>query len=268
MLCILQAIEAALLPQQLQRYGLSASDALSCYGILSGMVLPLLLFPTAITVSFGMLLLPLISEAQTLRRESRIAFASKASFLGSLLLGLFFSALFFLSGDVIGSLLFGSEEAGHCIRSLAFICPLLYSSTALTNILHGIGKTAALSIQSTVSFLLRLLFVLFAVPRFGLSGYVPGLLISQMFLVIAALCLLYTSLQQPLCSLPELLLPLLLSLIAVGAMWLLHGLIPWLANCSWGSFLVSTGLLFVIFAALVVCGYFSMIRSGIRSSSL
>ena len=96
MLCILQAIEAALLPQQLQRYGLSASDALSCYGILSGMVLPLLLFPTAVTGSFGMLLLPLISEAQTLRHESRIVSVSRISFFGSLLLGLFFLPSFSL----------------------------------------------------------------------------------------------------------------------------------------------------------------------------
>ncbi len=182
MLCILQAIEAALLPQQLQRYGLSASDALSCYGILSGMVLPLLLFPTAVTGSFGMLLLPLISEAQTLRHESRIVSVSRISFFGSLLLGLLFSSFFFLSGDVVGRLLFDSEEAGRCIRSLAPLCPLLYSSTTLTGILHGLGKTAALSVQSTVSFLLRLLFVLFAVPRFGLTGYVPGLLVSQLFL--------------------------------------------------------------------------------------
>lgn len=267
-LCILQTIEAALLPQQLQRYGFSASDALSLYGILSGMVLPLLLFPTAVTSSFGVLLLPFISEAQALRRESHIVSASKASFLGSLLLGLFFSALFFLSGDAIGQLLFGSEKAGHCIRSLALVCPLLYSSTTLANILHGIGKTAALSIQSTVSFLLRLLFVLFAVPRFGLAGYVPGLLISQMFLVIAALMLLHTSLKQPLLTLSELLHPGLLWLIAVGAMRLLHGLIPWLAECGWGSLLASTGLLFLIFAALTLSGYFPIFKADIQNSSL
>ena len=256
MLCILQAIEAALLPQQLQRYGLSASDALSCYGILSGMVLPLLLFPTAVTGSFGMLLLPLISEAQTLRHESRIVSVSRISFFGSLLLGLLFSSFFFLSGDVVGRLLFGSEEAGRCIRSLAPLCPLLYSSTTLTGILHGLGKTAALSVQSTVSFLLRLLFVLFAVPRFGLTGYVPGLLVSQLFLVIATLCLLGEGLQQPLFSLPELLLPVLPGLIAVGIMLLLDSRIPWLGACSWGSLLVHTLLLFSIFSASVVCGYF------------
>lgn len=220
------------------------------------MVLPLLLFPTAVTGSFGMLLLPLISEAQTLRHESRIVSVSRISFFGSLLLGLFFSSFFFLSGDVVGQLLFDSEEAGRCIRSLALLCPLLYSSTTLTGILHGLGKTAALSVQSTAGFLLRLLFVLFAVPRFGLAGYVPGLLVSQLFLVIATLCLLGEGLQQPLFSLPELLLPVLPGLIAVGIMLLLDSRIPWLGACSWGSLLVHTSLLFLIFSASVICGYF------------
>ena len=267
-LCILQAAEAALLPQQLQRYGFSGSDSLSLYGILSGMVLPLLLFPTAVTGSIGMLLLPLISAAQALRHEARILSASKASFLGSLLLGLFFSALFFLSGDTIGQLLFRSKEAGHCIRCLALLCPLLYSSTTLAGILHGLGRTATLAMQNTASFLIRLLFVFFAVPHFGLTGYVPGLLISQLFLVITALFQLRTSLKQPLLTPPELLLPWLLSLIAVGAMLLLHSLIPWLAVCRWEPLLISTGLLFLIFASLVACGYFPVIKATIRHPSL
>ena len=113
-----------------------------------------------------------------------------------------------------------------------------------------------------------LLFVLFAVPRFGLSGYVPGLLISQMFLVVAALSLLHTSLQQSLLSWPELFLPLLLGLIAVGAMWLLHSLIPWLGACSWGSLLVSTGLLLVIFASLALCGYLPVAKATFQNPSL
>ena len=98
--------------------------------------------------------------------------------------------------------------------------------------------------------------MLFAVPRFGLAGYVPGLLVSQLFLVIATLCLLGEGLQQPLFSLPELLLPALPGLIAVGIMLLLDSLIPWLGACSWGSLLVHTALLFLIFSASVICGYF------------
>ena len=93
-------------------------------------------------------------------------------------------------------------------------------------------------------------------PRFGLTGYVPGLLVSQLFLVIATLCLLHASLQQPLFSLPELLLPVLPGLIAVGIMLLLDSRIPWLGACSWGSLLVHTSLLFLFFSASVICGYF------------
>lgn len=257
---ILQAIEAALLPQQLRHYGFSAADALSLYGILSGMVLPLLLFPTAITGALGMLLLPLISEAQTLRRSSRILSAAKASFLGSLLLGLFFCSFFFLSGDAVGWLLFRSAEAGLWIRQLSFVCPLLYSSTALAGVLHGIGKTAAFSVLGTSGFLLRLLFVFLAVPRFGLYGYLPGLFLGQLFLLLTSLFLLCSSLKQPLFSAAELLLPFLLCLIAVGALLLLRRCFPFLASCSWPALIVSSGLLTVIFAALLLCGYLPKLR--------
>ena len=43
-LCLFQAAEAALLPLLLIRSGMTDSDALALYGVLSGMVLPLLLF--------------------------------------------------------------------------------------------------------------------------------------------------------------------------------------------------------------------------------
>ena len=68
--------------------------------------------------------------------------------------------------------------------------------------------------------------------------------------------LLGEGLQQPLFSLPELLLPVLPGLIAVGIMLLLDSRIPWLGACSWGSLLVHTALLFLIFSASVICGYF------------
>lgn len=73
----LQSIEAVYIPNRLTLYGLSTADSLRCYGVLTGMVLPLLLFPSAITSSVSVLLLPYISEAQAVGNHKRSVRRSK-----------------------------------------------------------------------------------------------------------------------------------------------------------------------------------------------
>ncbi|MCD8348725.1 MAG: polysaccharide biosynthesis protein [Lachnospiraceae bacterium] len=193
LMCVLQAIEAALLPQILRLSGLTASEALSVYGTLTGMALPMILFPTAITSALGMLLLPTVSEAQALHQQNQLARTVNASFLGSLLLGSFCLGGFLLFGSEIGSILFQNAFAGTCIRRLALLCPLIYISTTLTSILHGLGKSTVLLLWNLGGFALRLLCVICLVPPYGISGYLFGLLLDQTLL---AGCILFSLYRQ------------------------------------------------------------------------
>ena len=170
-LCLLQAAEASLLPILLMRFGMTNSDALAAYGILSGMVLPLLLFPTTFTASVSTLLLPVVSEAHTLGYQKQIQTTVRTSLSGGLLLGLYFFTLFFLFGNELGKLLFSNPSAGIYLHLFSFLCPLLYINTILTGILHGLGKTGTVSVQSMLSLGLRLLLLLVLIPRLGLTGY-------------------------------------------------------------------------------------------------
>lgn len=68
----LQSIEAIYIPQCLRLYGYDGSKALSVYGVLTGMALPLILFPCAITNSISVLLLPIVSEADSNGNQTTI----------------------------------------------------------------------------------------------------------------------------------------------------------------------------------------------------
>ena len=61
---LLQSIEAASIPASLKLYGLNTADALSTYGVLTGMALPCILFPSAITSSVGTVLMPAVTKTQ------------------------------------------------------------------------------------------------------------------------------------------------------------------------------------------------------------
>lgn len=75
---------------------------------------------------------------------------------------------------------FNSELAGSFILTLSFICPFLYVASTLNSILNGLGKTALTFFYSILSLLVRLLFVFYAIPVYGIKGYLWGMLASQM----------------------------------------------------------------------------------------
>ena len=185
---LLQSIEAIYIPNKLMAYGLNNADALGVYGVLTGMSLPLILFPSAITNSISVLLLPIVSEADASGNTGAVKRAIVTSIRYCLLLGFGCTALFLLLGRPAGRLLFHSELAGSFILTLSFICPFLYIASTLNSILNGLGKTAQTFAFSMLSLLFRLLFVFYAIPLFGIQGYLWGLLASQ--LLQTMLCIL------------------------------------------------------------------------------
>lgn len=177
---ILQSIEAVFIPHKLMAYGLSNANALGVYGVLTGMSMPLILFPSAITNSISVLLLPIVSEADASGNHSTVTKTIFKSIKYCLLLGFGCTALFLLCGRPAGRILFKSELAGSFILTLSFICPFLYIASTLNSILNGLGKTALTFFYSIISLLVRLLFVFFAIPVWGIKGYLWGMLVSQM----------------------------------------------------------------------------------------
>ena len=170
--------------------GLNSAQALSIYGVFSGMAFPLIMFPCALTGSAATLLLPSISQAQAKGNTNQIKKAAFMTIILCFLLG--FGCMFFLLtfANVIGSLLFQSQEASAQIRALSFACPFLYLSGMLSSILHGLGKTGITFLFSLISIVIRLFFVMYIVPLLGMNGYFYGILCSQIcldFLLIVAL---------------------------------------------------------------------------------
>ena len=176
---LLQSIEAIYIPNRLMLFGLSNADALGVYGVLTGMSLPLILFPSAITNSISVLLLPVVAEADDNGNHHTITRAILQSFRYCLLLGFACTAFFLLFGRLAGRILFHSELAGDFIITLSFICPFLYLASTLGSILNGLGKTTLTFLYSVLSLLMRLVFVFFAIPVYGIKGYLWGMLASQ-----------------------------------------------------------------------------------------
>ena len=131
MINILQSIEAISIPLYLSTYGYSSSESLSIYGVLTGMALPCILFPSAITNAVSTMLLPTVAEIQALKHHSLLSAIMKKALLSCTLLGLLCFIIFQLLGETIGNILFNSMLAGKFIITLSWICPFLYTNNTV-----------------------------------------------------------------------------------------------------------------------------------------
>lgn len=177
---VLHSIESVLIPGHLRLYGLDSGSALSVYGVLTGMALPLILFPSAITNAVSAVLLPSVAEQQATGNHPAIHRAILLSVKYCLILGFLSTAFFFFAGDFLGLVLFKNEFAATFIKILAFICPCLYLSGTLGGILNGLGAANQSFILNTLGLGIRIAFVFFIIPEYGIRGYLWGLIVSEL----------------------------------------------------------------------------------------
>lgn len=193
---LLQSVEAVSIPSMLRAYGYDNITALSVYGVLTGMALPFIFFPNALTSSVAVLLLPVISENHALGNRKVVAQTTIKTVKYCGLMGFCCMIGFLLLGNWAGCTLFKSPLAGYFITTLGFICPFLYLDTTLSSILQGLGKAGQIFFMNVVCLLIRLAFVFLAIPRFGIRGYLWGLLASQLTLGVLYLVCLYRFLKK------------------------------------------------------------------------
>lgn len=187
---LLQSVESVSIPARLRLYGYDNVTALSVYGVLTGMAMPFIFFPNALTSSVAILLLPMISENYAVGDMDAVKRATVRTVKYCGLMGFACLCVFVLFGGWAGSTLFNSPLAGYFITALGFICPFLYLDTTLSSILQGLGMAGHIFALNVVCLLIRLGFVFLAIPKFGIAGYLWGLLASQLTLgILYLLCL-------------------------------------------------------------------------------
>jgi stage V sporulation protein B len=184
-LSVLHSLEAILIPALLGIYGLSKSECISTYGILTGMAFPLIMLPSTLINSFSELLLPAVSKAASQKKSKKLNHTIFAAYRYSLEIGIFCLAVFYNYGSEMGVFLFDETEVGTYVRAFAWMCPFLYISTTFTSILNGLGKTKQTLFMDITSFLLRIFLNIILIPRMGITGYMIAFLVSEVYLALS-----------------------------------------------------------------------------------
>ena len=168
-------------PKGLRASGFSARAALSGYGVVSGMALPLLLFPACLPGAVAELLVPALTRLQARGETDALRKRVRALLRGTFLLSLGASAVFFLSADLLGGVLYHSREAARYIRLLSPMAALMYTDIVTDGCLKGLGEMLRSMTFNIAEAVLGLVLTWTLLPRYALAGYIAALYVCEIF---------------------------------------------------------------------------------------
>lgn len=177
----LRTCENVLVPARLERSGMSSSEALSVFGVIKGMALPLIFFPATFLNAMSTLLIPEMSEASYLGRDAKVKYTAEKCMHITLISSFPLSVIFFYASEPLGQLFYKDAMAGEVIRLLAPIIPLMYIDSVCDGLLKGLDEQGSIFRNSLLDSLGRLALIMLFLHKTGLYGFIGIMYISNIF---------------------------------------------------------------------------------------
>lgn len=172
--------------------GITAAAATTLYGIISGVLIPLLLFPSFIPFALSVVLVPAVSGAIAAKKKDVMRERIHLALRLSTLTGCFAATLFFVHGEEIAKSIFHISKGAEYMTLLAPIFFFYYIQSPLMSILQAMQEAKAAMMNSVYGGVgkLAVMFVLASQPGLQETGAVLaigfGVLVTS-FLHIATL---------------------------------------------------------------------------------
>lgn len=171
---------SVMIPQRLVVGGMASAEAMSAFGVLCGMTVPLLSMPSALMGAMCLIMVPKLTESSALgdiksthRRLDRALTATSVIIMPS-------TALLVVVGPTLGQLLYKEPTVGQFMLPLAVGLLLSCYQGVLASALNGINRQSAAARNAIISNALELILTWYtvAIPHVGLLGYVFAFLVS------------------------------------------------------------------------------------------
>lgn len=174
----LGSVNSVLIPAKLVEGGMPLSEAMSEFGVLCGMTLPMLGLPTGFIGALCLVMVPDLSRRVAGGdRRAAAGFLNRVMSATSLLMAPAM-ALLAVIGPTVGQALFRDGRVGELILPLAVGTLLGCWQSVLSGALNGLGLQGKAARNAILSDAVQLAFTFFAVSRFGLAGFAAGYVAS------------------------------------------------------------------------------------------
>ncbi len=174
--------ENLLIPRQLQLYGMTQAEAVSLLGRLTGMAMPLITFPSSLLTALATATMPAISESYALNNNIRIKSTLHQSLTITAIIGVFTTSIFIAFPTELGILIYSQRQIGSMLKTLAIMCPFMYTQVTMSAVLNGLGEQMFIFKIGLLSSAINLSAICFAIPFYGITGFIYPWIINSIII--------------------------------------------------------------------------------------
>ncbi len=171
--------ENMLIPKTLLAGGIA--DALGEYGIIKGMSIPLMMFPSIITTSLSAMLVAELSERSAAQKVNGIRYIAGKCCKYTLYYGFGVCGTILLWHNTIADAFYTDTRVGIYLGILAMLVIPMYLDHVVDGMLKGLNQQMSSLKYNILDSFLRVALILCLIPHIGSIGYIAMLYISEMF---------------------------------------------------------------------------------------
>jgi stage V sporulation protein B len=179
-------LESILTVQSLAAAGIVTALATAQYGALQGMVIPVLLLPSALTYSLSVSLVPSLSEAKARNDMKTIHMRLQQSLKLALVTGAPFAVIMYVLAEPLCLYMYGQPQVGTMLKIMAPAALFIYFQAPLQAALQALERPGSALINTFIgsSAKLTLIWLLASRPEFGILGAVIAINVNIMLVTI------------------------------------------------------------------------------------
>lgn len=175
---ILRTVENAMIPARLLLYGISTEAAMSLYGMIKGMVLPLLFFPSSFLTSLSSILIPSVAGDNALSNEKKVSSTLTKVLHFTAISGILVVSVFVAFPTEIAMAVYNDTQVGLMLKMISFVCPFMYLNMVISSMLNALDEQVSSFKINIVESILKISIIYFFVPVYGFDAYLFALFLT------------------------------------------------------------------------------------------
>lgn len=177
----LSTIKQLIIPLSFEKGKINCSKALSIYGEINGMAMPIIIFPNLLFSSISGLFIPEFATYNTKNQDKIIKKITKKTLVISSILSIIISFLLFFFAEKINHIVYNNNNTTFYIKILAPISIFILLDSVVDNMLKGLDAQNDVMIINITDLLLNIVIIRIVIPRFGIPGYIFSMYFSEIF---------------------------------------------------------------------------------------
>lgn len=186
----LSSLKHFLIPIRLQASGLNYSLAISKYGLINGMVMPVLMFASFFVTSFSGLLVPEYARLLAGKNFNRMKTVCSKIFTITFSFSFLIAGIFLFFSNELSLLIYKNLEIAIYLKIFSLLIIFMYIDNVIDGILKGVGSQFGVMVINICDLLITIFIIYFVVPFLGTNGYIFSIFVSEIFNFTASFILL------------------------------------------------------------------------------